>query len=83
MKEENFTLPNGENVIFIPDTHTYLVRGIKVPSITELLKRVHGDKYKNVNPELLERSAIYGTKVHKEIQDHIELSKWNMVLLIV
>lgn len=75
MEIENFTLPNGEKVEFIPDTHTYLVRGVKVPSITEVLKRVHGNKYINVDPELLERSANYGTKVHKEIQDYIEIRK--------
>lgn len=75
MKKEEFVLPNGEKVEFFSDTHTYLVRGIEVPSITEVLKRVHGDKYKNVNPELLERSAAYGTKVHKQIQDYIELRK--------
>lgn len=42
-----------------------------LPSITELLTRIHGDKYGFVDPELLERSAGYGTRVHKEIQDII------------
>lgn len=70
---ETFTLPNGEKVEFIPESHTYLIRGKILPSITGLLTRIHGDKYKCVDPEILERSAEYGTKVHKEIQDLIEV----------
>ena len=69
---ESFVLPNGEKVEFFPETHTYVVRGEKLPSITELLTRVHGDKYGFVDQGLLERSAEYGTKVHQEIQTLID-----------
>lgn len=72
---EKFVLPNGEQVEFIPESHTYIVRGKKLPSITTVLKIVHGDSYSNVNPELLKRSSEYGTKVHKEIQDLVEIRK--------
>lgn len=66
-------LPNGDKVDFYPDTHTYLVNGVEVPSITQKIQQVYGDSYSKVNPDLLERSANYGTKVHKEIQGLIEL----------
>ena len=72
---ENHLLPNGTEVIFYPDTHTYFVDGKELPSITSLLTKVYGNSYANVNPELLKRSADYGTKVHEELQNLIELRK--------
>lgn len=72
---ENHLLPNGTKVIFYPDTHTYFVDGKELPSITTLLTKVYGNTYANVNPDLLKRSAEYGTKVHEELQNLIELRK--------
>ena len=70
---EVVVLPNGETVVFYPSSHSYFVRDKKVPSITELIQNVYGNSYANVNPELLQRSAEYGTKVHKQIQDLIDM----------
>lgn len=75
MSFENFTLPNGEEVEFDAESHVYTVRGVTVPSITQLLERAYGDHLKFVDPEVVERAAVYGTKVHKEIQDLIELQQ--------
>lgn len=75
MSFEAFTLPNGEKVEFDAEAHIYTVRGIVVPSITQLLERAHGNHLKFVNPEVVERAAAYGTKVHKELQVLIELQQ--------
>lgn len=72
-KEEIRTLPNGEEVKYYDDTHTYIVRGREVPSITTLLKTVYGDNYSAVDPDLLKRSADYGTAVHQELDNLINL----------
>lgn len=72
---ENHLLPNGTEVIFYPDTHTYFVNGKELPSITTLLTKVYGDSYSSVNPKLLKRSAERGTRVHEELQQLIELRK--------
>ena len=72
---EHFTIPNGHQVEFLPETHQYFVEGSEVPSITTLLSRVYGDIYGAVNPELLKRAADYGTAVHDELQRWIELRK--------
>lgn len=72
-KEEIRVLPNGEEVKYYDDTHTYFVRGKEVPSITTLLKVVYGDNYSAVDPDLLKRSSEYGTAVHKELDDLINL----------
>jgi len=70
---EVFVLPNGQKVEFYPEEHRYFVNGQEVSSITKLIQKVYGDPYQMVNPTILEDSAKYGTKVHKEIQDLIEM----------
>lgn len=70
---ETTVLPNGDTVDFYPDEHIYHVNGVEVPSVTRKIQEIYGDSYSMVNPNLLQRSADYGTKVHKEIQGLIEL----------
>lgn len=74
---EELVLPNGIKVQFYPDTHTYIVDGKELPSITTLLKKVYGDTYAAVNPEVLQRAAEYGTAVHTELQQMIEMRQKN------
>lgn len=69
--EEHHILPNGEHVIFYPETHTYIVRGKEVPSITTIIQDHYGNKYSAVRPEILEAAARYGTRVHAELDDLI------------
>lgn len=80
---EKHVLPNGEEVLFYPETHQYFVRGVEVPSITTLLKKIYGDTYSAVNPELLRRSSEYGTAVHNELQQLIEMRKLDLGLPLV
>lgn len=55
-------------VEYIEETHTYLVNGIIVPSVTQLLQFKFPDKYKGVPKQILNDKANYGTKVHKLIE---------------
>lgn len=50
------------------DTHTYLVDGIIVPSITQILKVRFGGKYAGVDKDTLQRAAQRGTDIHKAIE---------------
>lgn len=68
-------MPNGAVVAFYPDTHTYVVNGVEVPSVTTMLSRVYGDTYAAVNPDILKRAADYGTAVHQELQEWIDIRK--------
>lgn len=70
---EKHILPNGVEVLFYPETHTYVVNGKEVPSITTIIANHYGNKYAMVRPELLEASARYGTKVHGELDRLIRL----------
>lgn len=52
------------------DSHIYLVDGVIVPSVTQLLKSKFGNKYDLVNPAVLERAAIRGTAIHEAIEKY-------------
>lgn len=56
------------NVEYYDDTHTYIVDGNVVPSVTGILHYLYPNKYANVNPEVLSAKANYGTSIHEAIQ---------------
>ena len=59
---------NGHELEYIDDGHIYLVDGIIVPSITQLLKVKFGNKYDHVDRDTLERASEAGTQVHEAIE---------------
>lgn len=56
----------GHTLEYYDDGHLYLVDGVKVPSITEMLKPK--SKYNGINSETLKRAAEAGTEVHEAIE---------------
>lgn len=69
---ETHILPNGQCVFYSDETHTYIVDGLELPSITSLLSLVYGDTYAAVNKNILHRAAEHGTIIHSELQTVIE-----------
>lgn len=63
----------GHIVEYIDEIHTYLVDGVIVPSITQIIKYKFKDKYKFVRDYILEQSSILGTATHKAIEDYCKL----------
>lgn len=61
---------NGHELEFIEDGHIYLVDGIIVPSITQILSVRFGGKYKNIAPDVLSAAAAKGTMIHAAIEDY-------------
>lgn len=55
-------------VEFIEEEHIYLIDGVIVPSVTQILEKVFPHKYEGVPTEILNKKAEYGTKVHKLIE---------------
>ena len=53
---------------FIEETHQYVLDGVLVPSVSEILHFIFPDKYKGVDKEILNKKAIYGTGVHEAIE---------------
>ena len=58
----------GHELEFIEDGHIYLVDGVIVPSITQMLQSKFGHKYDHVNEAVLNRAASAGTAVHEAIE---------------
>ena len=58
----------GHVLEYFDDTHTYLVDGIIVPSITQILKIKFKNKYSEVNEAVLNRASEKGTQVHEAIE---------------
>lgn len=71
MGYETFEI-KGYYVEYMEDTHTYLVDGIELPSITQILKIKFGNKYDGISKEVLNRAAELGTLMHQAIQDYEE-----------
>ena len=59
---------DGHTLEFFEDEHIYLVDGVVVPSITQILAYKFGRKYAYVKRDVLERAAQAGTAVHEAIE---------------
>lgn len=55
-------------VEYVEETHTYLIDGVIVPSVTQLLKYKFPNKYKDIPEQILNDKAEYGTRVHRLIE---------------
>ena len=64
------TTIRGHFLEYIDYSHTYLVDGIEVPSVSQLVKMAMPGRYKFVKSDVLERAAAAGTRVHKAIEDY-------------
>lgn len=60
----------GHTLEYIDETHRYLVDGVIVPSITQILKIKFGNKYNGVDESVLKRAAQNGTEVHNAIESY-------------
>ena len=58
----------GHTLEYFDDTHEYLVDGVIVPSITQILKSKFGNKYMGISKEVLNRASAKGTEVHEAIE---------------
>lgn len=60
----------GNTLEYLDDDHIYLVNGVIVPSITQMLKIRFGNKYSHVDGRTLQRASETGTAVHEAIEDY-------------
>ena len=58
----------GYELEFLPEEHIYLVDGVIVPSITQLLKVKFGGKYDGISLATLDAAAAKGTEIHEAIE---------------
>ena len=69
----NFTAEiKGRTLEYYDNEHLYVVDGVVLPSITQMLKFKFSGKYSGVPRETLQRAAEAGTAVHEAIQRYCE-----------
>lgn len=51
-------------------THSYYADGIKIPSVTQLMRVKFGNKYSGISKSTLENAANRGTGIHKAIENY-------------
>ena len=61
---------NGHTLEYLDDIHQYIVDGVCVPSVTQILKVKFGNKYSAVDAETLNKAAEAGTAVHLAIENY-------------
>lgn len=67
----------GHTLEYIDDIHVYLVDGVIVSSITQILKLKFGSKYDNVSHQVLQRASEKGTEVHSAIERYCKTGEDN------
>ena len=60
---------NQHTIEFIPETHQYVVDGILVPCVSNILAYKFND-YAKIPKEVLQRASAKGTELHKAIEDY-------------
>lgn len=61
----------GRDILEYEDmSHTYILNGICIKSVTQLLDVKFGNKYAHIDPEVLKKAAERGTQIHKAIEDY-------------
>lgn len=66
---------NGYTLEYDDESHTYIVDGVIVPSVTQILGVKFGNKYAGVNRSTLERAANRGTTIHEAIESFCKYGK--------
>lgn len=66
---------NGYTLEYDDESHTYIVDGVIVPSVTQILGVKFGNKYAGVNRSTLERAANRGTAIHEAIESFCKYGK--------
>lgn len=61
---------NGFTLEYFDDIHVYLVDGVIVQSITQILKHKFGKKYDVIDKSTLRRASEAGTAVHEAIENY-------------
>lgn len=61
---------NGCTLEYDDDTHTYLVDGLIVPSVTQILQIKFSSKYNFVKRDVLQAAAERGTAIHKAVENY-------------
>ena len=55
---------------FVEEEHLYLLDGVIIPSVSQILHYLFKDKYKDIPESVLSAKARYGTTIHESIENY-------------
>lgn len=61
-----------DRIRFEESTHTYWMDGVRVPSITQVLKCATYDEFDHVHPDVLAKKAREGQELARMIEDYVK-----------
>lgn len=71
MNDEYFMIAlKGRCLEYIPEWHTYLLDGIIIPSVTQVLGKRFNKKYEGIEKAVLDKAAQRGTDIHNAIEQY-------------
>jgi len=59
---------NPAEIEFIEDSHTYIVDGLILPSVSEIMRTVAMKYYANIEKAVLDKAADRGKRVHSSVE---------------
>lgn len=65
----------GRTLEYDDASHTYLVEGVIVRSVTQLLSMKFGKKYDGIDADVLKAAADRGTAIHKAIEEYCKTGR--------
>lgn len=59
-------------ILFNSESHLYIVDGIVVPSVSDIMRPLSEGFYRNIPPRILDNARKRGVEVHEAIEDYIK-----------
>lgn len=69
---EDIFIPELPELKFIDETHTYMIDGIEIPCVSDIMAPLSQAKYKGISEKTLNNAAEKGTSVHNSIENYIK-----------
>jgi hypothetical protein len=66
--KEKIISANHSEIKFDELSHVYTIKGVALPSVTQVMKRLSEEYYTDINPRVIENAGKRGTKVHQAIE---------------
>ncbi len=70
--EKRLSIPETPELVFSEEGHKYLLDGVEIPSVTQVMEPLSQHEYTRVDEQTLMRAADRGTMVHNAIENYIK-----------
>lgn len=74
MTDKILTVPEFTELVFDETPHIYLLDGIQIPSVSNVMEPLNRVKYDGISEKTLERAADKGTAVHNGIENFLKFN---------